>query len=122
MLYKFILSSLRFIQCLYFSGYINAYIETWWVETWFKCPIQYQIHDTITGKTFNAGVDLVFSFSLNGWHIKAKESSLPSNLPWAGWRKDGFMPFLMLFAQSERKTAYSRIWTQVAMFISFLKR
>ena len=49
----------------------------------------------------------------------AKEPSLPYNLMIAGKRRDEFIPFQRVLAQSEMQTALSRIWTWVTDSISF---
>ena len=60
-----------------------------------------------------------FSFSLTSCLTKAEEHNLSYYLPIAGGRIIGFIPFPMLFVQREMQLAWSRIWTRVAVSISY---
>ena len=51
--------------------------------------------------------------------IKAEEPSLPYYLPIAGWRIIGFIPFPRVLVLCEMQSVSSRIWTRVAMSISY---
>ena len=71
----------------------------------------------------------IFMQSLTGWnskisfstgcHTKVKEHCLPYYLPITGERIIGFIAFPKLLALCEMQGASSRIWTQVAVFISY---
>ena len=69
-------------------------------------------------KRSKAGLNSEFSFNSTGCLTKAKESNLPHNLPIAGKRTDGFMPFAKALVQSETQKASYRILTQAAYSIS----
>ena len=60
-----------------------------------------------------------FSFSLTSCLTKAEEFSLPYYLPIAGGRIIGFIPFPRVLVLCEMQSASSRIWTCVAVFISY---
>ena len=79
-----------------------------------------------------AGYDTrsIFKWSLTGWNskfsfsktsclTKAEEPSLPYYLPIAGGRIIGFIPFLMVLVLCEMQSVLSRIWTHVAVSISY---
>ena len=60
-----------------------------------------------------------FSFSETSCLTKAEEPSLPYYLPIAGGRIIGFIPFPRGLVQCEMQSVSSRIWTHVAVFISY---
>ena len=60
-----------------------------------------------------------FSFSLTSCLIKAEEISLPYYLPIAKGRIIGFIPFPRGLVLCEMQSVSSRIWTRVAVSISF---
>ena len=60
-----------------------------------------------------------FSFSLTSCLTKAEEPSLPYYLPIAGGRIIGFIPFLRVLVLCEMQSVSSRIWTRVAVSISY---
>ena len=60
-----------------------------------------------------------FSFSLTSCLTKAEEISLPYYLPIAGWRIIGFIPFPKVLVLWEMQSVSSRIWTRVAVSISY---
>ena len=60
-----------------------------------------------------------FSFSGTSCLSKAEESSLSYYLPIAGGRIIGFIPFPMVLALCEMQSVSSKIWTRIAMSISF---
>ena len=60
-----------------------------------------------------------FSFSLTSCLIKAEETSLPNYLPIAGGRIIGFIPFPRVLVLCEMQSVSSRIWTRVAVSISY---
>ena len=60
-----------------------------------------------------------FSFSGTSYLTKAEEPSLSYNLPIAGGRIIGFIPFPRVLVLCEMQLAWSRIWTRVAVSISY---
>ena len=50
---------------------------------------------------------------------KAEEPSMPDYLPIAGWRIIGFIPFPRVLVLCEMQSVSSRIWTCVAVSISY---
>ena len=64
------------------------------------------------------GLNPEFSFSKASCHTKAKEPSLPLNLPIAGGRIIGFIPFPRLLVLCEMQTDSPWIWTRHDVSIS----
>ena len=64
------------------------------------------------------GLNSEFSFSLTSCLTKA-DPSLPYYLPIAGGRIFGFIPFPRVLVLCEMQSVSSRIWTRVAMSISY---
>ena len=60
-----------------------------------------------------------FSFFYTSCLTKAEESSLPYYLPIAGGRIIGFILFPRVLVLCEMQSVSSRIWTRVAMSISY---
>ena len=60
-----------------------------------------------------------FSFSKISCLTKAEEPSLPYYLPIAGGRIIGFIPFPTVLVQCEMQSVSSRIWTRVAVSMSY---
>ena len=60
-----------------------------------------------------------YSFSETSWFIKAEEPNLPYYLPVAGGRIIGFIHFPMVLVLCEMQLVSSRIWTRVAVSISY---
>ena len=69
-------------------------------------------------KRSTTGLNSNFSSSLIDCLNKAKEPNLRSYLLIAGKRIDRIIPFLGVLSQNETPTASSRIWTQIANYIS----
>ena len=65
------------------------------------------------------GLNSEFSFSLTSCHTKAEEPSLSYNLPLTGGRIIGFIPFPRVLVLCEMQSVSSRIWTRVAVSISY---
>ena len=65
------------------------------------------------------GLNSEFSFSYTSCLTKAEEPSLSSYLPIAGGRIIGFIPFPRVLVQCEMQSVSSRIWTRIAVFISY---
>ena len=66
-----------------------------------------------------AGLNSEFSFSKTSCLTKAEEPSLPYYLPIAGGRIIGFIPFPRVLVLFEMQSVSSRIWTRVAVSISY---
>ena len=65
------------------------------------------------------GLNSEFSFSLISCLTKAEEPSLSYYLPIAGGRIIGFIPFPRVLVLCEMQSVSSRIWTLVAVSISY---
>ena len=65
------------------------------------------------------GLNSEFSFSLTSCLTKAEEPSLSYYLPIAGGRIIGIIPFPRVLMLCEMQLAWSRIWTCVAVSISY---
>ena len=65
------------------------------------------------------GFNSEFSFSLTSCLTKAEEPSLSYYLPIAGGRIIEFIPFPRVLVLCEMQSVSSRIWTRVAVFISY---
>ena len=65
------------------------------------------------------GFNSQFSFSWTSCLTKAEEPSLSYYLPVAGGRIIGFIPFPRVLVLCEIQSVSSRIWTRVAVFISY---
>ena len=65
------------------------------------------------------GLSSEFSFSWNNCLTKAEEPSLSYYLPIAGGRIIGFIPFPRVLELCEMQSVSSRIWTHVAVSMSY---
>ena len=65
------------------------------------------------------GLNLEFSFSLTSCRTKAEEPSLSYYLPIAAGRIIGFIPFPRVLVLCEMQSVSSRIWTGIAVSISY---
>ena len=65
------------------------------------------------------GLNSEFSFSYTSWLTKAEEPSLPYYLPIARGRIIRFIPFPRVLVLCEMQSFSSRIWTRVAVSISY---
>ena len=65
------------------------------------------------------GLNSEFSFSWTSCITKAKELSLPYYLPISAGRIIGFISFPRVLVLCEMQSVSSRIWTRVAVFISY---
>ena len=70
-------------------------------------------------KRILTGLNSEFSFSLTSCLTKAGEPSLSYYLPIAGGRIIGFISFPRVLVLCEMQSVSSRIWTRVAVFISY---
>ena len=65
------------------------------------------------------GLNSEFSFPSTSCFTEAEEPSLPHYLPIAGGRRIGFIPFPRVLVLCEMQSVSSRIWTCVAVSISY---
>ena len=65
------------------------------------------------------GLNSEFSFSYTSCLTKAEEPSLSYYLPISGGRIIGFIPFPRVLVLCEMQSVSSRIWTRIAVFISY---
>ena len=82
-------------------------------STWAECNTRSILKQSLIG------LNSEFSFFWTGCRTKVKEHSLPYYLPIAGGRIIGFIPFSRVLVLWEMQSALSRIWTHVAMSISY---
>ena len=85
-------------------------------------PIPPLGQDMTQGQFFKrslTGLNLEFSFSSTSCLNKAEEPSLIYYLPMAGGRIIGFIPFQRVLVLCEMQSVSSRIWTRVAVSISY---
>ena len=80
--------------------------------------ISYDDNNYTTGTTIT-GLNSESSFSYTSCLTKAEEPSLLYYLPIAGGRIIGFIPFPRVLVLCEMQSVSSRIWTRVAVFISY---
>ena len=66
-----------------------------------------------------SGLNSEFFFSKTSCLTKAEEPSLPYYLPIAGGRIIGFIPFPRVLVRCEMQSVSFRIWTRVAVSISY---
>ena len=100
---------------LYLSSYVlNSTITT------FTNPSAWAGYDTRSFfKRRLTGLNSEFSFSLTSCLTKAEEPSLPYYLPIAGGGIIGFIPFPKVLVLCEMQSVSARIWTCVAVSISY---
>ena len=104
-MYKYIYIYIYLFVCVYTQiFYTQAYTQT--IYVYLPTPL----HAVLNWK---------FSFSKYSYHTKVKEPSLPYCLFIAGGRIIGYMPFPRVLALCEMQTSLFRIWTQVAVSISY---
>ena len=101
--------------------YQSCILNTWvWVLTIFTNPSARVGYDTRSiFKRSLTGLHSEFSFSETSCLAKAEEPSLPYYLPIAGGRVIGFIPFPRVLVLCEMQSVSSRIWTRVAVYISY---
>ena len=99
----------------------NSTILPTWVEIIiFTNPSARAGYDTRSiFKRSLTGLNSEFSFSLTSCLTKAEEHSLPYYLPIAGGRIIGFIPFPRVLVLWGMQSVSSRIWTRVAVNISY---
>ena len=114
----------------------NLYLRTlyhryWWLFTyeyskyhyvWYYLPTPsdragYDIRSIF--KRSLTGLNSGFSFSQSSCLTKAEEPSPSYYLPIAGGRISGFIPSPRILVLCEMQSVSSRIWTRIAVFISY---
>ena len=101
-------------------GCRNRFLHLCRVVTIFTNPSTRAGYDTRSiFKSSLTGFNSEFSFSLTSCLIKAEETSLLYYLPIAGGRIIGFIPFPRVLVLCEMQSVSSRIWTRVAVSISY---
>ena len=93
---------------------------SFWVVSYLPPPPLGQ--DMTQGQFFKrslTGLNSEFSFSCTSCLTKAEEPSLPYYLPIGGGRIIGFIPFPRVLVLCEMQSVLSRIWTLVAVSISY---
>ena len=65
------------------------------------------------------GLNSEFSISETSCLTKAEEPSLSYYLPIAGGRIIGFIPFPRVLVLCDMQSVSSRVWTRIAVFISY---
>ena len=102
---------------IYIYIYIYVYINISYLPT----PLIGQ--DMTQGQFFKrrlTGFNSEFSFSYTSCLKKDEEPSLSYYLPIAGGGMIGFIPFPRVFVLCEMQSASSRIWTRIAVSISYV--
>ena len=92
------------------------YMPSWWDYTYLPTP---PLGQDMTQGQFLTGFNSDFSFSYTSCLTKAEEPSLPHYLPIAGGRIIGFIPFPRVLVLCEMQSVSSRIWTRIALSISY---
>ena len=91
----------------------------WWVS-YLPNPSARTEYDTMSVfKRSLTGLNSEFFFSWTSCLTKAEEPSLPYYLPIAGGRIFGFIPFTRVLGLCEMQSVSSKIWTRVAVSISY---
>ena len=104
----------------FFSDTNQSFKSTFTCITLFTNPSTRAGYDTrsFLNKVLT-GLNSEFSFSYTSCLTKAEEPSLPYYLPIAGGRIIGSIPFPRVLMLCEMQSVLSRIWTRVAMSISY---
>ena len=98
----------------------KASTEDWSIVYIFTNPSTQAGYDTRSiFKLSLTGLNSEFSFSLTSCLTKAEKPSLSYYLPIAGGRIIGFIPFPRVLVLCEMQSVSSRIWTHVAVSISY---
>ena len=107
----------------------TVYFPSFNLTTFFLLPSSYHIYptppvgqDMTQGQFFKrslTGLNSEFSFSKTSCLTKAEEPSLPYYLPIARGRIIGSIPFPRVLVLCETQSVSSRIWTRVAVSISY---
>ena len=106
------------LACLTFQLYIIDYFLS--INPYLPNPSTRAGYDTRSiFKRSLTGLNSEFSFSLTCCLTKAEEPSLPYYLPIAGGRIIGFIPFPRVLVLCEMQLVSARIWTRVAVSISY---
>ena len=90
------------------------------IKSYLSSPSALAEHDTRSiFKWSLTGLNSEFSFSYTSCLTKAEDPSLSYYLPIAGGRIIGFIPFPRVLVLCEMQSVSSRIWTRVAVSISY---
>ena len=73
----------------------------------------------VSNHIYITGLNPEFSFSLTSCHTMLKEPSLSNNLSMSGGRIVGCITFPRVLVLCEMQTALSKIWTWVAVSVSY---
>ena len=95
---------------IYLSIYLSIFTNP---STWAGYDTRSIFKQSLTG------LNSEFSFSYTSYLTKAEEPSLPYYLPIVGGRIIGFIPFPRVLVLCEMQSVSSRIWTRVAVSISY---
>ena len=115
-----LLSYINSLLCFSISHFFNAHNSK--LVTWSYLPnpsVQAGYDTRSIFKRSLTGLNSEFSFSYTSCLTKAEEPSLSYYLPIAGGRIIGFIPFPKVLVLCEMQSASFRIWTRVAMSISY---
>ena len=128
-----------FFPCRYGSKSRNLYtVRTWTTESacicvlYYICDCDWYAYSIFTNASSRTGYDTrsifkwsltglnsEFSFSYTRCRTKAEKPSLPYYLPIDGGRIIGFIPFPIVLVLCEMQSVSSKIWTRVAVSISY---
>ena len=98
----------------------TAYQLLWVIWSYLPNPSARVGYDTrLIFRRSLTGLNSEFSFSYTSCLTKAEELSLPYYLPIAGGRIIGLIPFPRVLVLCEMQSFSSRIWTRVAVSISY---
>ena len=103
------------------GNFVNLILQNkFWFMHIFTNPSTRAGDDTRSSfKQSLTGLNSEFSFSYTSCPTKAEEPSLPYYLPIAGGRIIGFIPFSRVLVLCKMQSVLSRIWTRVAVSISY---
>ena len=118
LLYLSFLDYLMFKSLFFFFFFLQAILR--FSVTILSNPSARAGYDTKSiSKRSLTGLNSEISFSKTSRHSKAEEISLSYYLPITGERIIGFIPFPRVLVLCEIQPASSRIWTRVAVSISY---
>ena len=110
---------MKFITIL-INTYVLGWVKSSAILSIFTNPTAQVGYDTRSIlKRSLTGLNSEFSFSETSCLTKAEEPSLPYYLPIAGRRIIGFIPFPRVLVLCKTQSVSSRIWTRVAVSISY---
>ena len=111
----------------YFKLFKQLYITIQFSVSTVSMPktVQFQIIQLSTSTQFKCTYSLIVknisisNYSVQSSSYSAEELILPYYLPIAGGRIIGFIPFPRVFVLCEMQSISSRVWTRVAVSISY---